>query len=207
MTTTLFIPDVERLSLEEYFEREWGAIVRHEYIGGQSIPMTYATENHGLIALNLAAQLRMQTQGKLFRIYAGDRMVYAPACGEVYYPDIVVVEGKPEYFDYQGRMKATTNPVALVEVLSETTEARDKGHKWHCYREMPSLRQYCLIYQDQPLVEYYVRQDNSAQWLFAYAAGLEAMLPLLGFDIPLREIYALVEWETERSEEETPPTT
>lgn len=90
MTATLAIPDAECLSLEEYFEREWSAIVQHECIGGQSIPMTCATENHGL-------------------------------------------------------------------------------------------------------VEYYVRQDDGAHWLFAYAVGLEAMLPLLGFAIPLREIYALVE--------------
>ncbi|MCS7036798.1 MAG: Uma2 family endonuclease [Saprospiraceae bacterium] len=205
MTATIAQPDVERLSLEEYFEREWNATVRHEYIGGRRIPMTYATENHGLITHNLGRELGLLAKGSNIRIYQGDRMVYAPACAEVYYPDLVVVAGKPEYFDYKGRMKATTNPTALAEVLSETTEAQDKGHKWQCYREMPLLRQYCLVYQDRPLVEYYVRHNESPQWLFAYASGLEATLPLLGFDIPLREIYALVEWETS-APEETPPT-
>lgn len=56
------------------------------------------------------------------------------------------------------------------------------------------------------LVEYYARQDDGTQWLFAGAVGLEAVLPLLGFDIPLREIYALVEWETNHSEAGAPPT-
>ncbi len=206
MTATLVIPDAERLSLEEYFEREWNAGVRHEYIGGQSIPMTYAMEDHRPIALNSATQMKMHTQAKSFRIYAGGCMTYAPAHGEVYYSDIAVVKGKLEYVDYQSRMKATTNSVALVEVLYETTEVRHRRHKWRCYRKMPWLRRYCLVYQE-PSARYYVRQENSAQWLFPRAAGLRALPPLLGFDVLLREIHAPGGRETNCSEAETPPAT
>jgi Uma2 family endonuclease len=194
MRTTDISTEIKRTSLDEYFEFEMNAPTKHEYINGQILPMAYASDNHGLIAHNFGRELGIAVKGRNIRIYQGDRMVYSPFCNENYYPDVVVVQGEPEHYDYKGKMKATLNPVALVEVLSDSTELIDKNEKWNCYREIKSLRQYITISQNEPLVECYTRVEDTNRWEFTYVNGLEGAIIVAGFEIAMKDIYDLVNW-------------
>ncbi|MEZ4962139.1 MAG: Uma2 family endonuclease [Saprospiraceae bacterium] len=195
--------DIRRVTLEEYFEFEFTSPTKHEYINGQIIPMPYTSDNHGLIALNIAHEIKNAIKNKNFRAYAGDRMVYSPFCNDNFYPDVVVVQGEPEHYDFKGKMKATLNPVVLVEVLSDSTENLDKNEKWSCYREIKSLKQYFLISQHEPHIEFYTRVDDSNRWVYTYVRGLDEKLSVAGFDISLKDIYDLVNWQAEPKTEAT----
>jgi Uma2 family endonuclease len=108
----------------------------------------------------------------------------------------VVVKGPPEFYQYKENMQATLNPTILVEVLSDSTEAKDRDDKWPCYREIKSLKQFFLVSQHEPVIEYYTRmEDGSSRWIFEYANNLDATIPVDGQAVSLREIYALVNWE------------
>ncbi len=198
MLTATIQTDIRRTTLEEYFEFEFNAPGKHEYINGQITSMAYASDNHGLICHNFGRELGNAVKGKNIRIYQGDRLVYSPFCNENYYPDVVAVQGQPEHYDYKGKMKATLNPLLLVEVLSDTTEFVDKNDKWNCYREIKSLQQYFLISQHEPLVEFYTRVEDSNRWVFTYVKGFDATINVAGFEISLKDIYDLVDWAMEK---------
>ena len=188
-------PAIQKATLEEYFEQEFHSKTKNEFINGQIVPMPYTSDNHGLIIANLIWHICNAVQGKNIRVYPSDRMVHSPFCNEVYYPDVVVVKDQPEFYQYKENMWATLNPSVLVKVLSGTTEEKDRNEKWPCYREIKSLQQFFLVSQNEPYVEYYTRLDDSSRWIYAYVNDLDATIPVLGYEIPLREIYALVEWE------------
>jgi Uma2 family endonuclease len=90
-----------------------------------------------------------------------------------------------------------SNPVLIVEVLSESTEAYDQGKKFEQYRTLPSLREYLLVAQDAPRIEQWIRQPDD-NWLRADTSGKDASVELasIGCTIPLSEIYDKVEWPT-----------
>ncbi len=196
MIATSVQPEAHRASLEEYFEHELASETKHEFINGQITPMAYTSDNHGLIATNFSSEIRQLFKKNDVRVYAGDRMVISPFCNEIYYPDIVVVQGQPEFYQYKENMRATLNPSILVEVLSDSTEERDRHGKWPCYREIKSLQQFFLVSQHEASVEYYTRmEDGSSRWIYAYANDLDAVIPIGGQEVSMREIYALVNWQ------------
>jgi Uma2 family endonuclease len=103
------------------------------------------------------------------------------------YPDIVVVCGDPIF---EGdRTDIITNPTLIIEVLSDSTEATDRGAKWEGYQRIPSLREYVLIAQDRPSVEQYVRQGNL--WIYIRSDALDAIVTFggVGLALPLATIY------------------
>jgi len=198
MIATSIQPEARRATLEEYFEHELASDSKHEFINGQIIPMAYTSDNHGLIAGNIVRLFGNLFLGKNTRIYPSDRMVFSPFCNEIYYPDIVVVQGQPEFYQYKENMRATLNPSILVEVLSDSTEARDRHDKWPCYREIKSLQQFFLVSQHEASIEYYTRMnEGSSRWIYAYANDLDGSIPIGGQEVSLQEIYALVNWQTQ----------
>lgn len=196
MIATTIQPEARRVTLEEYFEHELASEAKNEFINGQITPMAYTSDNHGLIAGNFVRLLGNLFFGLNTRVYPSDRMVFTPFCNEIYYPDIVVVSGQPEFYQYKENMQATLNPSILVEVLSDSTEDKHPIVKWPCYREIKSLQQFFLVSQKEPSVEYYSRmEDGSSRWIYAYANDLDATIPIEGHEVSLRDIYALVNWE------------
>ncbi len=196
MIATTMQPEAQRVSLEEYFEHELASETKHEFIKGQITPMAYTSDNHGLIAGNIVRLFGNLFLGENTRVYPSDRMVISPFCNEIYYPNIVVVDGQPEFYQYKENMRATLNLSILVEVLSDSTEDRDRNEKWPCYREIKSLQQFFLVSQKELSVEYYTRMDDgSSRWIYAYANDLDAVIPIGGQEVSMREIYALVNWE------------
>ena len=126
-------------------------------------------------------------------VYPSDMRVKVTTTGLYTYPDLAVVCGKAQFEDVLG--DSLLNPTVLVEVLSPSTEAYDRGAKFAHYRALASLCDYLLVAPDQPQIEHDVRQPDGS-WLLHVYTGLEAVIILtaLGCELPLAEVYDKVEW-------------
>lgn len=181
-----------RLSVEEYLEMERASEVRHEYYDGELFAMVGASEAHALIVTHLSGELRNQLRGKPCRIYTNDIRVQVVDTGLYTYPDVIVVCQEPQFFETEHR-NTLLNPTLLAEVLSESTEAYDRGKKFDHYRTLESLTDYLLVAQDEAKIEHFTRHQEG--WLLTVAKGLDGALPLPSIDCELRlsELYEWVE--------------
>jgi Uma2 family endonuclease len=176
------------LSPEEYLAVERKAECKSEYVDGVVYAMAGGSERHNLIAANTIISIGLQLRGRPCRIYPGDLKVQVPNSKRFFYPDVSVVCGETRFAD--DAKDVILNPVLLVEVLSESTAAYDRGKKFLSYQQIESLREYLLISQDEEIVEHYVRQSNDT-WLYEKAIGLgeTLVLPSIECEITLRDIY------------------
>ena len=172
---------------EEYLTLERNASCKSEFHDGQIYAMTSSNRNHNLINGNIVAELSLQLKKRPCEAYGSDMRVKAAEARSYHYPDIVVVCGTPQFED--AYVDTLLNPTLLIEVLSPSTEAYDRGGKFAHYRKIPTLREYLLVTQDQPSIERYVRQGDV--WILTEAVGLEASVPLESIDcaLSLREVY------------------
>lgn len=173
---------------EEYLAFERRSEEKHEYLAGEAFAMTGASREHNLIVTNVVAELRQQMKGRPCQVYPNDMRVKVDASGLYTYPDVAVVCGEARFEDEQ--VDTLLNPTLIVEVLSDSTEAYDRGEKFEHYRKLPSLAEYLLIAQDRPHVEQYVRQADG-HWLLAEWHGREATarLPSIDAALALVEVY------------------
>jgi Uma2 family endonuclease len=180
---------------EEYLALERKAEYKSEYINGQIYAMSGASREHNLIALNLASELRSQLKGKPCEVYASDMRVKVGPAGTYTYPDVVAVCGEPRFEDAQ--LDTLVNPTVIIEVLSQSTEAYDRGEKFAHYRDLESLTDYILVAQNRIRVEHYVRYgDTGEQWMLTPISNLGSKLHLasIGCDVSLHDIYDRVEF-------------
>jgi len=190
-----------KYTLQEYLELEYHSDRRHYFYKGKIAPMTYTSDKHGLIIANIIGEFHAYIKKTDFRIYPSDRMLYVPACELNYYPDAMILRGEPQFHQHSKNMKATLNPYALIEVLSDSTEHKDKFDKWKCYRTIPSLQEYILVSQKEMYVEKFTRLDE-IKWENEYVRGEEATITIAGFELKLEDVYYLVKFEEEKDEEE-----
>ena len=153
---------------EEYLARERLAEFKSEYYDGQIYPMNESpqgmpgtTRPHNLIAGNLYREISIQFKERPCEAYISDIRVRVEATGLYTYPDVVVVCGEPQFGD--DSLDTLLNPNVIVEVLSPSTEAWDRGGKFAHYRRLESMSDYVLVSQDKVLVEHYTRQGD--KWL------------------------------------------
>jgi Uma2 family endonuclease len=170
---------------EEYLALERSASIKSEFRDGQIHAMTGASRKHNLITVNIAGELRSQLKKSPCETYINDMRVKAAEAHSYHYPDIVVVCGTPQFED--AHVDTLLNPTMLVEVLSPSTEAYDRGGKFAHYRKIPTLQEYLLVIQDQPSIERYVRQGDV--WILMEALGLEASVESIDCVLSLREVY------------------
>ena len=182
-----------RLTPEQYLEIERKAEMKSEYISGEMFAMAGATRAHNLIVANVIGELRNILRQRPCESYPSDMRVKSPATASYTYPDVVVVCDKPVFED--GREDTLLNPGLLVEVLSPSTEAYDRGEKFAHYRHIESLTDYLLISSDKPLLEHYARQADG-RWLLSEAVGLKSALSLDNLSITLRlaDVYERVDF-------------
>lgn len=180
---------------EEYLELEAKAEFRSEFESGWIIEMSGATEQHIDISFNVTAQINQKLRGKC-RGYQSEMKVWVEKTLSFYYPDITVVCGDRNY--YQNRRDVITNPILLVEVLSKSTEAKDRGEKFFAYQTLESLQEYVLISLDKYVVEQYIKQKDR-NWLYKATIGQDSQIKLHSVNetLKLSEIYDLVEFEEE----------
>jgi Uma2 family endonuclease len=182
-----------RYTPEEYLAFEREAEQKSEYLDGVIYAMSGGSPEHSSIALNIGAELRTQLRAKPCRAYTSDMKVRTDLGGMFSYPDLSVACGDPRFHDE--RRDVLVNPIVIFEVLSDTTEAYDRGRKFARYQQIVSLREYVLVAQDEPRVEVYSRHGEG-QWLLTVAAGLESSIriPSIGCELALTEVYEKVEF-------------
>ncbi len=146
------------LTPEEYLEIERKAEYKSEYYNGEMFAMSGASRKHNLICTNIAGELRNQLKKKSCEVYMGDMRVKVSTTGLYTYPDLVVVCGSPKFEDKE--VDTLLNPILIIEVLSESTEAYDRGEKFAQYRSLSSLQEYVLISQDHYHIEKYIKQKD-----------------------------------------------
>ncbi len=179
---------------QEYLAIERQSEIKSEYWHGEMFAMAGASEAHNLIVWNVGAELRTQFKGRACKAYQNDMRVRIPRSPSYKYPDIVLLCGRPRFEDEVN--DTLLNPTVLIEVLSPSTEAYDRGEKFREYRKIESLQEYGLISQDRPVITHYVRQENSPFWLFSEFEGLDASveLPSVQCTLVLAEVYDKVEF-------------
>lgn len=173
------------LTPQQYLDLEQKALQKSEYWNGQMFAMAGGTGRHADASGGVFFALRARLNSRGCAIFNSDVRVRDGEKGLYTYPDVAVVCGQPLF----GPGHTLTNPVVLVEVLSASTEAHDRGFKFERYRHIESFREYILISQDRPFVEAHFLVDGV--WRKQVAEGLAASISLRSFDleIPLAEIY------------------
>jgi Uma2 family endonuclease len=183
------------LTPEQYLEIERQAERKSEYWQGEMFAMSGAAESHNLLVMNIAAQIHSQLRTRDCRIYSNDMRVRVSATSLYTYPDIVVVCGVPQFLD--GRRDTLLNPTLIIEVLSPSTEAYDRGRKFEHYQSIESLKQYLLVASERVHADLFTRQPGG-QWLLTSAGSIEDTLDLesVGCRITLRDSYERVEFSS-----------
>ena len=179
------------MSEAEYLAFERQSRDKHEFYLGETFAMAGSSRRHNLITLNIGGELRDRLKDRRCEAYVGDMRVRVKPTGLYTYPDVVVVCGDPEFLDSD--VDTLLNPTLLIEVLSDSTEEYDRGTKLKHYRQIPSLREYVLVSQNELLIEQFTRRGD-ANWELSETAGDDAQLVLssLGCQIPLAEIYSKI---------------
>jgi Uma2 family endonuclease len=195
-------------SVEEYLALEWESEERHEYLDGHVHAMAGESPEHSDICANLAGILHPQLRGTPCRVWSKDTKVRSGpeprSCqatkGLFSYPDLVVVCGAPQFHD--AYRDVLLNPTVIIEVLSPSTEAFDRGEKFWRYRTwLPALTNYLLVSQALPLIEHYLRQANDT-WNLSTVSTMEGSVYLATIDctLRLREVYDRINFPSEMSE-------
>ncbi len=188
---------IQRYSPTDYLALERAGEFKHEFFDGEMFLMAGGTIEHSQVAANVIRALGNALADTGCRVLTSDMKIKLPT-GLYTYPDASVVCDQPQYED--DHKDVLLNPLLIVEVLSPSTEAYDRGQKFRHYQTCPSLREYVLIAQDRSAVDHYLRQP-SGQWLLTTFESLDATMPLpsLGVGLRLRDIYAKVEFPAEAS--------
>lgn len=180
-----------RYTVSEYIRYEAEANERHEYRNGEIIAMAGGTYYHSLILANVIRELGNALKGKPCRVLESNLRVRSPRVPLYTYPDASIVCGEPQFDQNDSTGQTITNPRVLVEVLSPSTEAYDRGTKFNAYRHLDSLEEYLLVSQDVARVEIYHRQAEGS-WLLNSVDDVQARVRLrsLGLELAMSEIYS-----------------
>lgn len=182
------------ISREDYLAADLASDERLEFAGGVITAKPGSSYAHSSINGNLLVALFSRLKGKGWKPFGSGLRITSLATSGYFYPDGLVLRGEPlfeeETFD------TLSNPTVLFEILSPSTEARDRGEKFWHYRTIPTMQEYVLLSQSAAVVETY-RRDGE-QWVLTIAQGLDAIMRLesLGIEVPLRELYLDVEFAT-----------
>lgn len=178
---------------EEYLMLERSAGYRSEYLNGVIYAMAGSSPEHSAITANVTIALGSQLRGGRCRVFSSDLKVATGAAGLFAYPDLSIVCGESRFHDEQ--RDVLINPTVLVEVLSPSAEAYDRGRKFSQYQRIASLTDYILIAQEEPHIDHYTRREDGqpqgGQWLLTSAEGLDASLVIAALNCTLRlaEVY------------------
>lgn len=199
MSTPSQAAELPKDALQAYFDFEYRAERRHEFMDGKIVAMAYTSEEHGTIVSNLNRLLGNCLLEKDCSVYASDRMLLVPGCNGSFYPDVLVVCGEHQFLQVHKNIRATLNPLVIIEVLSNSTEHIDKTHKTRCYKQIPSLRQMLFVAQDEMHVRILEREGE--KWVDTEFYEKEDVLRIGECNIPLPEVYRRVKFSGHSSGE------
>ena len=198
------LPARPKMTIAEYLDFEEAAETRHEYDDGDIVDMSGGSYESSTIENNLAGELRNRLRGNPCRPHGTNLKVRISRARKYRYPDALIV-CEPVQFDPDDRRKhSILNPRAVFEILSPSTEKRDRTTKFDDYRSIDGFEEYVLISQTTLRAESYYRGLDGT-WQFDVQVGLEATLRVksVGIDLPLGELYLGVTFPP--GEEEQPP--
>lgn len=183
----------KRATAEEYLRLERAAEFKSEFYNGEIIAMAGASRFHNGVKENLAIQIGNQIWKGSCQSFSSETKVYVDRTGNYFYPDILIVCDEPVSQDRNHDV--LLNPTVVIEVLSPSTENFDRGMKMLNYQRIPSLHEYLVVYQDQPLIQHYAKQADDT-WIQTRLEGMSATLTLLEGKvvIPLADIYNRIEF-------------
>ncbi len=194
-----FMNEVALISLGEYFEREIKSATKNEYVNGKITATDGSTPTHNRLIGNLLLIFHTALDQDAYQVFVADLRLWIPEAAIVTYPDIMIV-AEPITLT-EGRKDTIENPVLIAEVLSESTEAYDRGAKFAAYRTIPTFQEYLLISQDQAYVEHFSKEADQVgdRWIFTtYSLGATIKLTNLGTEVKISDIYHRV-LEAEKS--------
>ena len=169
------------LTPAEYIDVERKAVTKSEYLSGQIVAMSGASNAHNIITMNTANQLYNQLFDRDCLVYASDMRVRVHAPVSYFYPDIIVVCGEPRFED--DVFDTLLNPTVVVEVLSPSTAAYDRREKFTRYQQIASLKEYILISQNRIHLEHYLQEEN--QWRATEFQKFEDVVPVTSIECEL----------------------
>ncbi len=183
-------PAKRKLTPEEYLASERGATERSEYYQGETFLLAGASRRHNRISTNISSALDRQLGDRDCDVYSSDMRVLVDPTGLYTYPDLVVTRGEERFADEQNEV--LLNPLVIFEILSDSTEAYDRGRKFEHYQQINSLSEYLLVAQDAMRVERFLHRGSS--WLYTDVSGGDGVLELPSIDctLSLADIYRRV---------------
>ena len=186
-------------TLEEYFELERNSEEKYEYFNGEVFCMSGVSPEHSLLEGNLVTLLNNALKESGCRVYTSNLRVKTVALPPYRYPDLSVV-CEPPRFEEIGGLRALTNPLLIIEILSPSTEAFDRGDKFTYYKSIPSFCEYVLVAQHRPHLTHYVKQ-NDGKWSYEELNGMSnsIFLAKLNCALSLIDIYREVEFPPDAS--------
>ena len=186
------LPEKKKYTPAEYLASEEKAETRNEYWNGEIVAMAGGSLNHIQITSNVSRFIGNRIAESCSSLPT-DIKVWIKTLNKFYYPDVTVFCDEPKF--YQKRNDTIINPILIVEVLSKSTEAVDRGEKFFAYQTLESFREYVLISQERAVVEHFVKQVDRS-WRYLAVIGLESVVKFesVNVEISLKEIYGRVEF-------------
>lgn len=187
------------LSFDDWLDGERASFdTRYEYVDGEVFAMSGGTAEHAIIIGNIHGQFWMQMKGRPCQVYASDMKLRIQAAEAGTYPDLMALCGEQQFHD--GRRDLLLNPSLIVEVLSSSTEAYDRGDKFALYRRLPSLREYLLVAQHRVQLDLYTRGDDG-RWILTSVDDRAGSVHLssVGCTLTVAEVYDKVVFAAERT--------
>ncbi len=183
-----------KYTLEEYLELDAKSEERLEYWDGEIFSMSGVSNEHDQIEGNLNFRLRSRSQDRGCRVLQANMRIKVPSMPPYRYGDVSGLCGQPK-FEKIGGVDVLTNPSLIIEVLSDSTEAYDRGDKFTNYKSIPSLSEYLLVAQHRPHVSQFIKQADGS-WLNLEFNSLEDTLKIVTLDceLTLAEIYQDVDF-------------
>ncbi len=190
MSRTSALRIEQPLSVEEYLAFERAADNKHEYDDGEIIAFAGASRQHNLVGGNTFRHLGNQLEGRPCEVYMTEMRVRVTPTKYVY-PDVAVVCGEPEFADEE--FDILLNPTVVIEVLSPSTESRDRGDKLQYYGALESVKDYLLIDQDRIRVDHYIKHSPSEWNLHVYTEAEDKIeIASIGCNLSVAAVYARV---------------
>lgn len=182
---------VKRYTPQEYLRLEDAALDKHEYHAGEILAMSGGTYRQSRAAANVTGELYSRLKGSPCYMLESNMRVRIADDDRYVYPDAMIVCGEAKFDPLDENQTTILNPKVVIEVLSASTEAYDRGAKFTAYRTLDSMQEYVLVSQHRALVETFFRQDDG-NWLFSAWQGRDATATLrsVKVDLPLSDIYA-----------------
>ena len=191
----------QRMTAAEFLAWDESQFIKHEFVQGEVFAMAGGEDRNFSVALNLAIALRLHLRGSPCRVYGSDVKLRVDAADCYFYPDLMVTCSALDAADRLIKRE----PVLVVEVLSPSTAAYDRGAKFAAYRQLPSLAEYLLVEVDTRRCDLFRKRPEDGLWVLHPSAPNEAVqLASVGLAISAEALWADLETDIASAADNNP---